>query len=168
MPVLCVLQSMLWSCTVGCPQEWMLGRWIVSYFYFELYIDRAGKNPRIISNKREQTTYWYIQQSGWISRTLPLVKNTNLQKVMYCRIPFMLHFKMTKHRDEEQSEWCRGTGIQECGVGSGRGVGSFANQAARGSSFVETEQFCIFTVLEVPWIYMWIQQHRSTYTFTHL
>lgn len=144
----------------------MLRRPTIFYSYFELY-NRAGKNSRIISNKKEQTVYWYTQQPGWISRTLPLVKSINLQRLGTIWYPL---YNTSKSRDDELSRCCLGTRMQEHG---GRGGGSgkvwegLARWAARGSLFVEPEQFCFLTMLVVLWIHTRIQQHRSPSTHTH-
>ena len=74
MLLLCILQSWSQLIHVERPQKWMPKRTDLFYFYFELYINRVGKNSEIISNKMEQTIYWYIKQCGWIAKTSSLVK----------------------------------------------------------------------------------------------
>lgn len=49
-------------------------------------------------------------------KDITLSKKCQSPKVKYWMIPFIQHFKITKHRDEEQRRCCLGTGLQEHGL----------------------------------------------------
>lgn len=139
----------------------MLRRPTIFYSYFELY-NRAGKNSRIISNKKEQTVYWYTQQPGWISRTLPLVKSMNLQRLGTIWYPL---YNTSKSRDDELSRCCLGTRMQEHG-GRGGGVG----RCGRGWLGGQQEEVSLWSLnSSVSWLCWWFCEstHGSNSTEAH-